>query len=152
LSKKIATKPFGEMTVEDNQIIDFPDGVLGFDYIKQFALLEEAGSPFLWLQAISEPSLAFVIISPLSFLEEYSLVISQGDLDDVGAKNPEELTVFAIVTIPSDNPSAMTANLQGPIIVNSEKRKGKQAISLSDKYRVRHNIMEEMKKRAGKEV
>lgn len=140
------------MTVEDEQIIEFPDGVLGFDYIKKFALLEEEGSPFQWLQAIDEPSLAFVIISPLSFIDEYSLVISQGDLDDVEAKTPEELLVFSIVTIPSDNPSAMTANLQGPIIVNPEKRKGKQAISLSDKYRVRHNIMEEMKKRAGKEV
>jgi flagellar assembly factor FliW len=140
------------MTVDDSRIFEFTDGVLGFDYIRQFALLEEEGSPFLWLQAVEEPSLAFVIISPLSFLDEYSLVISQGDLDDVGAKTPEELLVFSIVTIPADNPAGMTANLQGPVIVNPATRKGKQAISLSDKYRVRHNIMEEMKKRAGKEV
>jgi flagellar assembly factor FliW len=140
------------MTVDDSRIFDFSDGVLGFDNIRQFALLEEEGSPFLWLQAVEEPSLAFVIISPLSFLDEYSLVISQSDLDDVGAKTPEELLVFSIVTIPADNPAGMTANLQGPVIVNPATRKGKQAISLSDKYRVRHNIMEEMKKRAGKEV
>lgn len=55
--------------------------------------------------------------------------------------------MFAIVTIPT-NPSDMTANLQGPIIVNPDKRLGRQAISLSDRYSVRHKILEEMKKAA----
>ena len=148
----INTKPFGSIEITDEQIISFPDGILGFDYIKKFALLDEKDSPFLWLQAYDEPDLAFVLISPLEFLEEYSLVISQVDLDEVGAKSPEDLLVFAIVTIPPENPSSMTANLQGPIIINPNERKGKQAISLSDKYRVRHGILDEMKKRAKKEV
>jgi flagellar assembly factor FliW len=152
LGTQLKTKAFGEMTVTDEQLIDFRDGILGFDSIKKFAILEEEGSPFLWLQAVEEPSLAFVMISPLSFLDEYSLVISQGDLDDVGAKDPQELLVYSIVTIPSENPADMTANLQGPVIINPTTRKGKQAISLSDKYFVRHRIIDEMKKRAGKEV
>jgi len=152
LGTVIKTKPFGEIEILDEQIIEFTDGILGFDAVKKFAVLEEDKSPFLWLQAFNEPDLAFVIISPLEFLDEYSLVISQTDIDDVGAKSPEELAVYAIVTIPSDKPSTMTANLQGPIIINPVTRKGKQAISLSDKYHVRHSILEEMKKRAKKEV
>lgn len=146
------TKPFGEIEISDERIINFPDGILGFDYIRRFALLEENESPFVWLQAYGEPELAFVMISPLEFLDEYSLVISQSDIDDVGASGPDELLVYAIVTIPSDNPSGMTANLQGPVIINPRTRKGKQAISLSDKYRVRHTILDELKKRAKKEV
>ena len=51
------------------------------------------------------------------------------------------------MTIPS-NPSEMTANLQGPVIINPEKRLGRQVISLSDKYNVRHRILDEMKKAA----
>jgi flagellar assembly factor FliW len=152
LGTVINTKPFGSIEVTDEQVINFPDGILGFDYIKKFALLDEKDSPFLWLQAYDEPDLAFVLISPLEFLEEYSLVISQSDLDDVQAKSPEDLLVFAIVTIPTENPSSMTANLQGPVIINPKQLKGKQAISLSDKYRVRHGILDEMKKRAKKEV
>jgi len=113
--------------------------------VKKFALLEEEDSPFLWLQAYDEPTLAFVMISPVSFMDEYSLVISQSDLEDVGATTPEDLLVYSIVTIPSDSPSEMTANLQGPVIINAAARKGKQAISLSDKYRVRHRIIDEMK-------
>ncbi|MFC1670955.1 flagellar assembly protein FliW, partial [Spirochaetota bacterium] len=52
-----------------------------------------------------------------------------------------------IVTIP-ENPKEMTANLQGPIIVNPHKRIGKQAISANEKYGVRHGILEEMNNRA----
>jgi flagellar assembly factor FliW len=152
LGTVIKTKPFGDLEVSEAQIVEFPEGILGFDYVKKFALLEEEGSPFLWLQAYDEPSLAFVMISPLNFMDEYSLVISQSDLEDVGAETPEDLLVYSIVTIPSDNPSEMTANLQGPVIINPVSRRGKQAISLSDRYRVRHRIIDEMKKRAGKEV
>ena len=147
----IKTKPFGEIEVSDDQVIEFSDGILGFDYVDRFVLLEDKESPFLWLQAYSEPELAFVMVSPLQFMAEYSLVISQTDLDDVEAASPEELSVFAIVTIPSHDPADMTANLQGPIIINTATRKGKQAISLSDKYRVRHKIMEEMNSRAQRE-
>ena len=151
MAATIKTKPFGEIEVQDDQIIDFSEGILGFDFVDRFVLLEDKESPFIWLQAYSEPELAFVMVSPLQFMAEYSLVISQSDLDDVDAKSPEELAVYSIVTIPSHDPADMTANLQGPIIINMKTRKGKQAISLSDKYRVRHKIMEEMKNRAQRE-
>ena len=151
MTATIKTKAFGDIEVDDDRVIEFSEGILGFDFVKKFVILEEKGSPFVWLQALDEPDLAFVMISPLEFMDEYSLIISQTDLDDVDAKNPEELTVYAIVTIPSHNTADMTANLQGPVIINTQKRRGKQAISLSDKYRVRHKILEEMNKRAKRE-
>ncbi len=146
---RIQTRPFGEIEINDQQVIDFPDGILGFDYIKRFALLDaqDGNSPLKWLQAFDEPDLAFVIIRPIDFMREYELVVSINEIEAVGAKRPDNLLVFAIVTIPS-NPSEMTANLQGPIIINPETRLGRQAISLSEKYRVRHKILEEMKKAA----
>ena len=147
----VKTRPFGEIEVNEKQIVDFPDGILGFDYIKQFVILDSSDkSPFKWLQSLSEQDLAFVIIRPIDFLIEYELAISQSDIDMVDAETPEELLVFAIVTIPP-NPSDMTANLQGPIIINASKRIGRQAISLSDKYTVKHRILEEIKKVSGKE-
>jgi len=147
LSITIKSKPYGEIEIDEKQVIDFYDGLLGFDYIKKFALIDvdEQKSPFKWLQAMDEPALAFVVIQPEDFMAEYKLVVSQSDLDAVEASEKESLVVLAIVTIP-ENPSDMTANLQGPIIVNPEKKLGRQAISLSDKYHVRHKILEEMKK------
>ena len=142
---KVNTKSFGEIEVDEIQIIDFPQGILGFDFIKKFVIMdtEDEGSPFKWMQAFDEKDLAFVIIRPLDFMEEYELVISQNDLDEVKCESIDELITFSIVTIP-ENPKEMTANLQGPIIINPAKRIGKQAISLSDRYTVRHNILDEM--------
>lgn len=152
MSIKIQTKPFGEIEVNELQVIDFPEGILGFDFIKKFIILdaEDEGSPFKWMQAFDEKDLAFVIIRPVDFMESYELVISQSDYEAVKAESADELVVFAIVTIP-ENPKNMTANLQGPIIINPVKRLGKQAISMNDRYRVRHNILDEMKRqtRAG---
>ncbi len=149
MSIKIKTRPFGEIEIREEQVIDFPDGILGFDDVRKFILLDahEENSPLKWLQAYDEPGLAFVIIRPVDFMREYELIVSMNDIEAVGADTAEHLIVFAIVTIPS-NPSEMTANLQGPIIINPQKRLGRQAISLSDRYSVRHRILDEMKKAA----
>jgi flagellar assembly factor FliW len=149
LGIKIKTRPFGEIEVQEQQVINFPDGILGFDYVKKYVLLDtqDANSPLKWLQAYEEPELAFIIIRPVDFMREYELVVSMNDIEAVGAVGAENLLVFAIVTIPS-NPSDMTANLQGPIIINPVTKLGRQAISLSDRYHVRHKILDEMKKAA----
>lgn len=142
---RVVTKPFGEIEIEEKQIVEFPEGIFGFDNINKFVILDShEKSPFKWLQAWDEPELAFVIIRPQDFLVEYELVISQNDIEFVGAGSADELLVFAIVRIPS-NPSDMTANLQGPIIINPKNKTGKQAISLSEKYGVRHRILDEIK-------
>ncbi len=62
---KITTKPFGETEVDEKQVIDFDDGILGFDYIKKFAILDSKdNSPFKWMQALGHTELAFIIIRP----------------------------------------------------------------------------------------
>lgn len=147
MSVKIRTKPFGEIEIEDKQIIDFPDGILGFEFVKKFAILDDShkGSPFRWMQALDEPDLAFVIILISDFMPDYELMLLQTDLTALDATSTDELLVFSIVTIP-ENFKLMTANLMGPVIINPVTRKGRQAISLSDKYCVRHRILENMKR------
>ncbi|MBN1499831.1 MAG: flagellar assembly protein FliW [Spirochaetes bacterium] len=148
---KVMTRAYGEVTVDENQIIDFPEGILGFDYVKKFVFLEEENSPFLWMQAFDEPELAFVLIRPVDFMGEYNLMISQSDMNNVKAESVSELQVFAIVTIPQGDPKKMTANLQGPIIVNIKMKLGIQAISQSEKYTTKHSIINELSSNEVKE-
>ncbi len=149
---KIVTKPFGEIEIDEKQVVDFPDGILGFDFIKKYAIIDsdDEKSPFKWLQAFDEPGLAFVIIRPEDFMSSFVLRVSQNDLDAVGIEDKKDAIVFAIVTIP-ENPSDMTANLQGPVLINPEKHLGRQAISLDDQHNVRHRILDEIKKSTEKE-
>lgn len=142
---KIKTRNFGEIEVEEKQKITFPEGILGFEQYKDYYLVIKQDSPFLWLQAAEKENLAFILINPYLFVPDYGLNISQRDWDVIGSGPNEDVLTFAIVTIPA-NPEEMTANLQGPVVVNPRSRAGVQAISLDDRYTIKHPILPALKK------
>lgn len=145
---KIATARFGEIEIIPEEVIDFSEGLLGFEESHRFIILNpQDGSPFRWLQCIENGDLAFVIIEPLNFMFEYDINISDSDADFLGLTNAEDVVLYAIVTIP-ENPSDMTANLQGPIVINAKNRRGRQVISTNGRHSVKTRILDEMKRRA----
>jgi flagellar assembly factor FliW len=139
----IRTKPFGEIEIDERQRITFPSGVLGFEHLKEYALMDASQPPFYWLQSLDVQDVAFILIEPRVFRPDYELRVTEGDFADIGAESEEGLLVFSIVTIPSDH-RLMTANLQGPILINREKKLGRQAISLDPRWQVRHLILDEL--------
>jgi flagellar assembly factor FliW len=138
---KIKTKPFGEIEISEKQKISFKNGILGFEDIKNFFLLDgENDSPFYWLQALEMPEIAFVIIDPAYIVENYKLDIDQKDLDELSIKNQEDMLIFSIVTI-YEKPEDITVNLLGPIIINKTKKLGKQIINQNDDYQIKHPLL-----------
>ncbi len=140
---RINTKPYGQIEVHEKQKIFFPYGILGFEHLKYFVLFDARQHPFYWLQSLDVVEVAFVLINPRLFRNDYALEVEQKDLDEIGIKSTENILDFAIVTIP-ENTSKMTANLQGPIIINRKTKVGRQSISLNAEWKVRHMIMEEL--------
>lgn len=136
----IQTKNFGEMQVHEKQKIIFPEGILGFEFINDYFLLDMDDSPFYCLQAENERDIAFILIQPDFFMPDYKLMISETDLNALEIKAPDEILDFAIVTIP-EKTEEMTANLQGPVVINRTTRCARQIISLNDGYSVRHPIL-----------
>lgn len=139
----ILTKPYGAMDIDERQVITFPRGLLGFEACHQWALLDSSQPPFYWLQSLDDPGLAFIMIDPFSFRPDYELDLGLADQQDLDAPAPEDLLLFAIVTIPQE-PRQMTANLQGPVVINRRQRRGIQAIQGDSRWKTRHHIMEEM--------
>ena len=142
---KLETKPFGIINIDDKQKIYFSKGIFGFENIKEYALLNASQWPFYWLQAIEVPDLAFVLIEPIIFRSDYSPDVDSSDLAELSL-TPEEkdkILIYAIVTVPTD-PKKMTANLQGPVIINNDLRIGRQMISLNKKWQVKHYIIDEL--------
>lgn len=138
----LETKAYGPVEIEDKQVLGFPQGLLGFESYRQFALIDAHKKPFFWLQSTEDPRIAFILIKPSIFHENYDPGLSQEDWDDIGARGPEDCLEFAIVTVPESGP--MTANLQGPLYICKATRQGKQCISPKDEYRTKHDILEEM--------
>lgn len=140
---EILSKPFGKITIHPEQILQFPDGLLGFENFKEFALIEESeDSPFKWLQSLQEKSLAFIVIQPELFLDDYKPLIPDDELSAMELSSVNDALKFVIVTIPNDNPQDMTANLQGPIMINKKNHTAKQLISRDDRHPVRYKMME----------
>ncbi len=140
---KVATKPYGVLDVDERQKIHFPFGLLGFENLSAYALLDARQQPFYWLQSLDSVDVAFVLIDPKLFRCDYVLEVAREELDEIGIQSPDDVLHLSIVTIP-DDPRQMTANLQGPIIVNKRTRVGRQSITTNPKWQIRHAILEEL--------
>jgi flagellar assembly factor FliW len=146
----LSTSRFGKIKIVDEEIITFEEGLLGFeDYHRYVVLNTDDGSPFRWLQCVDDGKLAFVIIEPLSFMFEYDLEIADSDAEFIGLTKVDDAVIYVIVSIPA-NPKDMTANLQGPLVINVKTRKGRQIISNNNRHSVKARILDEMEKRAAK--
>jgi flagellar assembly factor FliW len=139
---KLVTKAYGLIDVDERQKITFPEGLLGFEQIKDYVLLDAERQPFYWLQAIAVEELAFIMINPFLFRPDYEVNVDDGELQEIGLSDPKMALTFSVVTIPAEGP--MTANLQGPLIINRESRLGKQAILTDSRWKTKHNVMEEL--------
>jgi flagellar assembly factor FliW len=140
---KVATKAYGPVDVDEKQRINFPQGLFGFESCRDYVLLDAEKEPFYWLQSVDAVQTAFILINPFLFRPDYEVNINNEELSDIGIKGPEKALIFAIVTIPSDG-SPMTANLQGPLVVNRDTRSAKQVILTDPRWKTRHDILAEL--------
>ena len=142
---KVNTKAYGLIDVDQRQKIHFPSGILGFENLKNYVLLDALQQPFYWLQSMDVQEIAFVLIEPYIFRPDYSPDVSTSELEEVqlSPDSTDNMLVFTIVTIPEEQRD-MTANLQGPIIINRNLHIGRQCISENENWKTRHKIMEEL--------
>ena len=138
---EIKTTRFGQVEIDENLIITLPDGVLGFEDARRYVILDhfDKESPFKWLQSVEDPSLAFVITDPLVFVPEYKAKISKEEVSSIALSDARKSLIVVIVNIKRDH-SEITVNLQGPIVINSEKKLAKQVVIKESDYSVRHVI------------
>ncbi|MCR4940316.1 MAG: flagellar assembly protein FliW [Treponemataceae bacterium] len=127
------------------QNIKMPDGLLGFEEYKEFDLFESEYKPFMVLQSVQDANLSFFLIDPFLFRPDYEMDIDDEILSKIGIENPGDVIVLAIVTIPSDG-SSVTANLQGPVIINRQNGCAMQVALGDSRWSTKHDILSELKK------
>ena len=149
------TKFFGTVDIEDDKIIEFPMGIIGFENFKKFALIydmeKEERSPISWLQSMDEPLLALPVVSPLDILGEYNPIIEDELTKIIGDPADADLLILVSMTIPSDI-TKVTANLKAPFIINAKDGKAMQVIVENQDYDIRFNVydfVEKLKAKAG---
>lgn len=149
------TKFFGEVELSDDKILEFPNGIIGFENYKKYAILydedKESDARISWLQSLDEPLLALPVVDPLSVTTEYMPMIEDELLKPLGNPADEDLLFLLALTVPTDM-TKVTANMKAPFIINAAARKGVQLIVDNADYPIKFNVYEsvqKMKEKAG---
>lgn len=135
----VQTSRFGPVEVDEGRTIEFPHGILGFPQYKQYILIQpEQDSTFYWLQSLQTADLAFVVTDPLLFVPDYQVPLREESRVELGVQDLSEANVLVIVNKVGDT---LTANLQGPLVINATTRVAAQIVISEKKYQTRHPIL-----------
>lgn len=144
---EVNTRIFGKIAVEDEKIIRFEQGILGFPDLKDFTLIYDLDkgneSGIKWLQSIQEPGFAMPVMNPTLIVPDYSPKFDREYLAPLGSNlEPDNILMFVTVTVPKDDVTKTTVNLKAPIIISADCNKAVQLISEGEEYSVKYAIYE----------
>lgn len=150
---RVDSKWFGTVDIDDNKIITFDLGIIGFEDYKRFTLMYDVEKgddvAIMWLQSLDEAALALPVMKPEYVKEGYDPVVEDEILNTLGDNIQNvNLAVFCTLTVP-ENLAKMTINLKAPIIINVDTMKGVQLIADNEDYAVRYPIYDILKERQG---
>jgi flagellar assembly factor FliW len=120
------TTRFGRLAIAKDKVIHFPKGLIGFPDVKRYVLMDYKDTLLRWLQSVDEEDVAFIVVPAFEFFPDYSVKIDNSTKDLLEIKNEEDIIIFTILRVEGDN---VTANLQGPLVINSINKKGLQLVN-----------------------
>jgi flagellar assembly factor FliW len=137
VAMQINSQRFGVVELEDDAVLSFPSGIIGFPREQAFALIPHQGSNYLaWLQSLQNPALAFPVVSAHFYGDAYPDVPVVEAARGAGVPGAaEDLAVLVVLCAPIGQPA--TVNLMAPIVVNSETRTGAQVILEGSRFSTR---------------
>jgi len=143
----LQTKHFGKIEIAEESILKFDSGLPGFEQLREFTMIgsEDEASPFRWLQCVNEPQMAFAIANPFLIVKDYDFELSDEAANKLKIEKGEDIAVYVIVVVPEEL-EKISMNLKAPLIINSRNKMGAQIILDTDKYTVRHYILDELRR------
>ncbi|WP_182199664.1 flagellar assembly protein FliW [Paraliobacillus salinarum] len=145
----IQTKYHGQIDIENDNILTFPQGIPGFVNEKKFVLLELPGnSVFQVLQSITTSALGFIVINPYQIYHDYAFDLDNHIIEALEIKSPEQVKVVSIVSLKEPFEQS-TINLQAPIIINHVNNLAKQYITNEKKHLIKAPLQPSKQEREG---
>ncbi len=151
---KITTRKFGEIEINEQDILFMPQGLAGFADYKKFVLIQDPETdPLCWFQSVEEPNLSLVIMDPFIFKKDYTVdgasVIREMKWENT---SEEALLIYVVVNIfasasqkdesrEEEKSRKITANLAGPLVINPNNHEAIQVILPNPDYSCQHEIM-----------
>lgn len=141
----VKTGRFGQLTVGSDEIINIPQGILGFPEYTRYCLVDPGDDTLIiWLQSLDNPEIAFALLEPKIFRPDYAARLSAAELRELKLENVNQSAVFTILIIPQDV-TQMTANLKAPLVINLKEQIARQVVLQENEYSVKHLMFKELK-------
>lgn len=135
----LETTRFGTVQIEVDDILLFPNGLFAFSHLRHWVLLADAENEAVgWLHCVSDPQVAVAVVSPRRFVPQYQVRVGRNQLAslDLAPDSPAY-----VLTIVSKEEGKLTVNLRAPLIVNLDRRLGRQVVTTDDQP-LRHVIVD----------
>ena len=127
---KWKNRQFGELDFDEDHILTFPAGLIGFEDCRRYILVnDEDSQPFRWLVSIEEEDLSLPLLDPLLVDPSYGAAQLQ----------KTETTTLVVASI-ADDIERSTVNLRSPIVISNASRTGRQIILEEEAYPYHHPL------------
>ncbi|WP_252234649.1 flagellar assembly protein FliW [Clostridium sp. ZS1] len=137
------SKVHGNIEYEEKDKITFKKGILGFENLKEYILVDlKECQPFKLLQSLEDEDVGLIVVSPFEFLKNYETKLNTEEIKRLEIRSEEEVTLVTTVTLNSD-PKKITTNLKAPLIINISNNLGEQIILDNSDYKIKHLLIEE---------
>lgn len=115
------------VTTEKISHLHFKHGLPGFPDSKDFTLSPwgEGGTPFSVMASLDEAHVRFVVVPPDVFFPGYVIDIDDNDARTIDLQSADDALLVVILTL-KDKPENATANLLGPIVINTRNYQAMQ--------------------------
>lgn len=135
-TKKIIDTRFGEIEYDPNQVMKFPEGLIGFKHLHDFVVMPQSKpGPLFWIQSVDDPAIAFVLTDPTGFFPDYQVVPNSAEREKLNIGEGDTYLLLAVVTVPPDR--KITLNLAAPILFAPETNHALQVILEKTEWQTR---------------
>ena len=139
--KKVNTVRFGEIEVDEDKIVNFAKGIPAFEDEHDFLIVPyDAESPFVFLQSLTTPDLAFLMTMPFIFFPDYEFRIDDATQKALELETNDDMLVYVLLVIPNGRVQDITANLLAPVIINKHTMQAQQVVLERSKYQTKHRL------------
>lgn len=130
---KINTRDFGEMQIDDNTILEFVSGIIGFEDTKKYTLISPLGEDKfpMWLQSVEDTQPCFVVYDPMQIYPDYSFEITDAEMQALKISEDTPYRCLTVAIVPDDYRKT-TINLRCPIIINTKENLAAQVMLQED--------------------
>ena len=139
--RKVNTLRFGEVEIAEDKVVHFADGIPAFDDEHEFVIVPyDEESPYVFLQSLTTPDLAFLMTVPFIFFPEYEFELDDENQDKLELTRKEDMLIYTLITVNGGKVQDMTANLMAPVVLNTANMQARQIVLDRSSYTTKHRL------------